>query len=77
MTGWCNRRTLGVTLLIVAAAMLQGCVYDPYIGAYVPCCTYPTYGYSGYPAYGSYGGSVVIGGGWGGGYYRGGYGWYH
>ena len=88
MTMWFNRRTLAATLLIVGAAMLQGCVYDPYTGAYVPCCAYPAYGYYpagggyAYPAYGGYGGAVVVGGGgyyrggYGGGGYRGGYGWY-
>lgn len=52
--------------------MLQGCVYDPYVGGYVPCCAYPGYA-AGYPAYGypGYGGAVVVAPG---GYYRGGYG---
>ena len=33
------------TILTLAgmAAVLSGCVYDPYTGAYVPCCNY--YGY--------------------------------
>jgi hypothetical protein len=56
MTRWTSRRTLGAILLIVGAAILQGCVYDPYTGTYVPCCAaYPAYGGYAYPAYGSYG----------------------
>ncbi len=38
-------------------ALLAGCVYDPYTGMYVPCCTYPyayPYRYPGYPAYPAY-----------------------
>ena len=67
MTSWFNRRTLTAILLIVGAGMLEGCVYDPYTGTYVPCCAYggyygsPAYGYPygyggyyGYPAYRGY-----------------------
>jgi hypothetical protein len=75
MIRWSGRRTLAAILPIVAAGMLQGCVYDPSIRAYVPCCAaYPAYGgYYGYPAYGAgvpafagvYGGPGVVQGGWG------------
>lgn len=74
-------RWMATILLIVGATMLQGCAYDPYAGAYVPYSAYgysgySTYGSYGYPGYGTYGypgyggyygGSVVTGGGWGGG----------
>ena len=66
-------RALRIPLLIIGALSLQACVYDPYVGAYVPCCTYPAYGYYGAPASEGYGGTLVVRGGWGGGYYRGGY----
>jgi hypothetical protein len=56
MTGWYNRRALKTILSLVAAGLLQGCVYNPYTGTYVPCCAaYPAYGGYGYPAYGTYG----------------------
>lgn len=41
---------LGAALALLAAgAALSGCVYDPYTGTYVACCTYP-YAYP-YPTY--------------------------
>ncbi|HET8996198.1 MAG TPA: hypothetical protein VFN42_05980 [Acetobacteraceae bacterium] len=74
---------LAAVSLLLGAAMLQGCVYDPNAGTYAPAAGYgyggypgyggygyPAYGYpaSSYPAYGpSYGGSVTFGGMWGGG----------
>lgn len=49
---WLTRSWVGVVLLL-----LGGCVYDPYVGGWIPCCTYG-YGY-GYryppPYYGPYG----------------------
>jgi len=49
---WLARGCVSVTLLL-----LGGCMYDPYVGGWVPCCTYG-YGY-GYryppPYYGPYG----------------------
>lgn len=49
----CNRRTLAAVLLICAAGVLEGCVYNPYTGTYTPCCAaYPAYGGYGYPGYG-------------------------
>jgi hypothetical protein len=54
------RRCGGVAVLVGLAAMLAGCVYDPYTGAYYPCCAYPYQPYAapyyrapgyGYPAY--------------------------
>jgi hypothetical protein len=51
MTRWCNRRTMTTILLIAGAAILQGCVYAPYPGAYG---SYPGYGGYGYQAYGGY-----------------------
>lgn len=66
---------LALTLVVVGAAMVQGCAYDPYSGTYVPAAGYgygyPAYGYPsyGYPAYQPYyDGSVAIGGGYYGGY---------
>jgi len=44
------RRVLGAALLIVAG-VLGACAYDPYTGAYVPCCGYYGYPYYGYPYY--------------------------
>jgi hypothetical protein len=41
------RRCGGLAVLLGLAAMLAGCVYDPYTGGYYPCCAYP------YQAYGS------------------------
>jgi hypothetical protein len=46
------RRLGAVVVLAGAAALLSGCVYDPYTGAYYPCCSYygnPAYRYP--PAY--------------------------
>ena len=54
-------RTACGIVLILGIGVLQGCVYDPYTGAYAPCCAYPAYGY--YPA--PYAGSVVLDGDWG------------
>ena len=42
-------RRILVAALLVGIGALGGCVYDPYTGAYVPCC-----GYYGYPYYGYY-----------------------
>jgi len=59
MTGWCNRRALKTILVIATAGLLQGCVYDPYTGTYLPCCAaYPAYGGYAYPAYGGYQGQA-------------------
>ncbi|HTI81190.1 MAG TPA: hypothetical protein VL614_12145 [Acetobacteraceae bacterium] len=55
------RRLGAVVVLAGAAALLSGCVYDPYTGGYYPCCSYygnPAYRYpppyypppQGYPA---------------------------
>jgi hypothetical protein len=35
------RRCGGLAVLLGLAAMLAGCVYDPYTGGYYPCCAYP------------------------------------
>ena len=49
----------GLVVAIGMAATLAGCVYDPYTGAYYPCCAYPYQPYAapyyrapgyGYPA---------------------------
>jgi len=37
-------RYAAIAALAGVAALLGGCVYDPYTGAYYPCCSYP-YGY--------------------------------
>lgn len=37
-------RSAAIVALAGVAALLGGCVYDPYTGAYYPCCSYP-YGY--------------------------------
>ena len=40
----------------LAALLLAGCVYDPYVGGWVPCCTYGYgYGYRYPPPYSPYG----------------------
>lgn len=44
-------RWLTVISLLLGAAMLQGCVYDPNSGTYAPA----GYGYGAYPGYGTYG----------------------
>jgi len=63
---WTRRLTLPA-LLLTAAALLGGCVYDPYSGAYAPAvAAAPAYGYYPgyyYPGYAYAGPSVVIGGG--------------
>jgi hypothetical protein len=50
------RRCGGVAALLGLAAMLAGCVYDPYTGGYYPCCAYPYAPYAtpyyGGPGYG-------------------------
>ncbi len=55
------RRVATILALAAAAALLAGCVYDPYTGTWMPCCGYygnPYYGYPGpyapygYPPYG-------------------------
>ena len=43
------RRTGAVLALAGAAALLGGCVYDPYTGAYYPCCNYYGNPYYRYP----------------------------
>ena len=47
------RRVLGAAPLIVAG-VLGACAYDPYTGAYVPCCGYYGYPYSPYSGYSYY-----------------------
>jgi hypothetical protein len=43
-------RRLGAVLALAgAAALLSGCVYDPYTGAYYPCCSYYGNPYYRYP----------------------------
>lgn len=44
-------RLSAVVALAGAAALLGGCVYDPYTGLYEPCCNYygSPYGYYRYP----------------------------
>jgi hypothetical protein len=52
-------RRHAVTLVLAAATLLGGCVYDPYTGTLAPCCNYygnpygyrypPPYAPSGYP----------------------------
>lgn len=44
------RRCGGLALLLGLAAMLAGCVYDPYTGGYYPCCSYPYHPYRPYAA---------------------------
>jgi hypothetical protein len=70
-------------LLAAAAALLGGCVYDPYSGTYAPgVAAAPAYGYypGYYPGYAYGGPSIVIGGDWGHGWHdhdwHGG-GWHH
>jgi hypothetical protein len=50
------RHGTAILVLVGAAALLAGCVYDPYTGAMVPCCNYygnPYYRYPGpYSPYG-------------------------
>ena len=36
-------RRMTALLALAAASLLPGCVYDPYTGTYLPCCSY--YGY--------------------------------
>ncbi len=45
------RRSAVIVALAGLAALLGGCVYDPYTGGYYPCCSYgnPAYRYP--PAY--------------------------
>ena len=38
-----------VVALVGAAALLSGCVYNPYTGTYDPCCSYYGYPYYRYP----------------------------
>jgi len=45
------RRMPGLLALASAASLLGGCVYDPYTGAYYPCCGYYGYSYYRYPYY--------------------------
>ena len=44
------RRAL-VLAVVLGTALLGGCVYNPYTGTYVPCCSYYGYPYYGYPYY--------------------------
>lgn len=44
------RRMLAAALLL-GTGVLGACAYDPYTGAYVPCCGYYGYPYYGYPYY--------------------------
>ena len=60
MIGWCHRRALAATLLIVGAGVLPSCVDEPSAGADGP-----------YPADGTTHGSVDLEGGWVGGSYGG------
>lgn len=57
------RQCGSLAVLLGLAAMLAGCVYDPYTGGYYPCCAYPYQPYStpyyrspgyGYPAQPNY-----------------------
>jgi hypothetical protein len=48
------RRCGGLAVLLGLAAMLTGCVYDPYTGGYYPCCAYPYSPYAA-PYYGARG----------------------
>ena len=49
------RRSGSVLLLFIIAALLAGCVYDPYTGTYYPCCSYYGYPYQyPYPPYYQY-----------------------
>jgi hypothetical protein len=50
MSGRLALRALTMILLVIGAGVLEGCVYDPYTGTYVPCCAYPAYYYP-YPYY--------------------------
>lgn len=43
------RRPSAVVVLAGAAALLSGCVYDPYTGSYYPCCSYYGNPYYRYP----------------------------
>ncbi|HME25920.1 MAG TPA: hypothetical protein VKI44_32065 [Acetobacteraceae bacterium] len=45
------QRIAGLLALTLTAALLAGCVYDPYTGTYVPCCGYYGYPYYRYPYY--------------------------
>jgi hypothetical protein len=42
------RRTLAAALLL-GTGTVGACVYDPYTGAYLPCCAYYGYPYYRYP----------------------------
>jgi hypothetical protein len=44
------RRVLALGV-VLAAVLLGGCVYNPYTGTYVPCCSYYGYPYYAYPYY--------------------------
>ena len=45
------QRIPALLALMLTAALLAGCVYDPYTGTYVPCCGYYGYPYYRYPYY--------------------------
>jgi hypothetical protein len=45
------RRVQLLAVVVLAAGVLGGCVYDPYTGTYGPCCGYYGYPYYGYPYY--------------------------
>lgn|SRR5579872_3843653 len=50
------KRFVTILALSGAAALLAGCVYDPYTGTYIPCCAYYGNPYYRYPApYAPYG----------------------
>ena len=48
------RRCAAFVTLAGLAALLAGCVYDPYTGGYYPCCTYPYHPYRPYAPYNGY-----------------------
>lgn len=77
MTRWHARPTVMTVALIATAALLQGCVYDPYAVPYQSCCVYPGYAYGGYPANWGYGGAVIVGGSYNGGHAEPDQRWHH
>lgn len=61
-------RTILLPLLFAAVALLGGCYYAPYPG-YAYGYGYPRYAYPGYYGPSPFVGAVVVGGGFGRGYY--------